>query len=451
MAKRVQLVRHDSAGAAAFTGFIGEITVNTSNNSLIVHNAVTPGGFEQARANLSNVSAATVSGAGKMTAAQVSELTTATAGVATNVADIATINTNTFPASGLIVGTTDTQTLTNKTLTTPVINNPTLTLTQSTTPTPTVEGVIEWDTDNNRLAVGDGATTKIFSDDAVVQARANHTGTQLLSTISDSGSLAALNSINNSNWSGTDLAVVNGGTGSSTDTAARTALGVEIGVDVQAFDAGLLSIAGLTTVADRMIYATASDVYAVATLTSFGRSLIDDANAAAARTTLGLIIGTNVQAFDADLTTLAGLAKTNSNFIVGNGSTWVVETGATARTSLGLGALATLSSVNASQIDANAVGQSEIANASVGRGELITATVSMAGALNEGLITDIVLANGYAFFPMIHGIMNDGVRAPMHADNTDGVDPDSPRFALLENGASTGDGSFDVDYRYITA
>ena len=43
------------------------------------------------------------------------------------------------------------------------------------------------------------------------------------------------------------------------------------------------------------------------TITDFGLSLIDDANSSAARTTLGLVIGTNVQAFDADLTTWAGI------------------------------------------------------------------------------------------------------------------------------------------------
>lgn len=69
---------------------------------------------------------------------------------------------------------------------------------------------------------------------------------------------------------------------------ARTNLGLVIGTDVQTEDAGLTSIAGLTTVADRGIYATASDTYAVFTLTAFGRSLIDDAAASNARTTLGL-------------------------------------------------------------------------------------------------------------------------------------------------------------------
>jgi len=69
---------------------------------------------------------------------------------------------------------------------------------------------------------------------------------------------------------------------------ARTSLGLTIGTDVQAYDAGLASIAGLTTSADQAVYTTASDTYAVTSLTSFGRSLIDDADASAARTTLGL-------------------------------------------------------------------------------------------------------------------------------------------------------------------
>ena len=59
-------------------------------------------------------------------------------------------------------------------------------------------------------------------------------------------------------------------------------------------------------------------------------------SASAARTALGLAIGTNVQAFDAQLTDIAGLTPTDGNFIVGDGSNFVLESGSTARASLGL-------------------------------------------------------------------------------------------------------------------
>jgi hypothetical protein len=58
-------------------------------------------------------------------------------------------------------------------------------------------------------------------------------------------------------------------------------------------------------------------------------------SASAARTALGVAIGSDVQAFDAQLSDIAGLTPTDSNFIVGDGSNFVLESGATARASLG--------------------------------------------------------------------------------------------------------------------
>ena len=101
--------------------------------------------------------------------------------------------------------------------------------------------------------------------------------------------------------------ILAGGTAASTASAARVNLGLEIGVNVQAYDATLTSIAALGTAADRIGYTTGVDTWAETAISSFGRSLIDDANAATARGTLGIGAG-----IPQDSVAIPGSANLNS-------------------------------------------------------------------------------------------------------------------------------------------
>ena len=151
-------------------------------------------------------------------------------------------------------------------------------------------------------------------------------------------------------------------------STARTTLGLAIGTNVQAYDAGLNSIAGLTTEQDKMIYTTAADTYSTTDLSAFGRSLIDDADASAARTTLGLAIGTDVQAYDAGLNSISGLTTAADKMIYTTASDTYAVTSLTSagrailddatasdqRATLGLGTIST-QAANSVDIDGGAI------------------------------------------------------------------------------------------------
>lgn len=186
----------------------------------------------------------------------------------------------------------------------------------------------------------------------------------------------------------TDLAVADGGTGSSTAANARIALGLEIGVNVQAFDATLLSIAALGTAADKMIYTTGIDTWAEAAITAAGRAILDDADATAQRATLGLVIGTNVQAFDAELAAIAGLTSAADKlpYFTGSGTAALADFSAfgrslvddaaasNARTTLGLGTIAVQDANNVTISGGSVTGITDLAVADGGTGASTAST-----------------------------------------------------------------------------
>jgi len=231
------------------------------------------------------------------------------------------------------------------------------------------------------------------------------------------GSLATASTISNTDWSGADLEIANGGTGASTASTARTNLGVEIGTDVQAWDAQLDDISGLavtdgnfivgngtnwvaesgnTAIASLGVTATATELNVLdgitattaelntldgITATVAELNLLDGVTATTAELNYVDGVTSNIQtqlnalqASDADLTAIAALSNADGNFIVGDGTNFVAESGSTARTSLGLGTIATAAT---GDYAATANNLSDLASASTALTNLgLTATAS---------------------------------------------------------------------------
>lgn len=101
----------------------------------------------------------------------------------------------------------------------------------------------------------------------------------------------------------------------------------------QPLDATLTAIAGLSPGADQYIYFTGTDAATTGTITTFGRSLVDDTTAGNARTTLGL--GTIATQAANNVAITGGSITGITDLAVADGGTGA-STAAGARTNLGV-------------------------------------------------------------------------------------------------------------------
>lgn len=228
---------------------------------------------------------------------------------------------------------------------------------------------IIWDESEDKFTMGTttgtgtASTVSVTAGTLVANIEGNLTGT--VQTASQTN-ITGVGTITTGTWNATDIAIAHGGTGASSESAARTNLGLEIGTDVQAYDAGLAAIAGLATTDGGVIVGNGSTFVlesgntlraslglgisntprftgielgapADTTITRAGAGDINIENnivyraggtnvaiadggtnadnISDARDNLGLTIGTNVQAYDAQLDTLAGYSSTQIGFL----------------------------------------------------------------------------------------------------------------------------------------
>ncbi len=115
---------------------------------------------------------------------------------------------------------------------------------------------------------------------------------------------------------------------SETDPASTDVVAIDGATTRKTTRANLLkenleAIRGITSAADKGIQFTGAGTAATYDLTAAGKALLDDADAAAQRTTLGLVIGTNVQAYDASLADVAGITFAQGDVLYHNGTNLV--------------------------------------------------------------------------------------------------------------------------------
>lgn len=187
--------------------------------------------------------------------------------------------------------------------------------------------------------------------------------------------------------------IVAGGTAASTAAGALTSLGA------QPVDADLTAIAALTSAANKLPYATGAGTWALADLTAAGRAIIDDADAAAQLTTLGVSAFVQTLLNDADraafFATLGGI------------TTWATQVATTAGTAFDFTGVPSWATEIIVQFDNVSLSDTDnyLVQLGTAGGPVSTGYISVSGTIDT---TSVAQVNSTAGFILYAGAGGDG-------------------------------------------
>jgi len=140
------------------------------------------------------------------------------------------------------------------------------------------------------------------------------------------------------------LTLSNGGTGGTNQVTAQSSLGLSIGTNVEAYSSSLNQIGTLGVPTSNSVLVGGSTNWVLQTASQFVGSL-------------GLSIGTNVQAFSSNLTSVSAVVPTNNYVLIGGVSTnWTNASPASLVTTLGLSIGTNVQAFNANLQSISSIG-----------------------------------------------------------------------------------------------